>query len=344
MKINSQGKITLAHGSGGSATRDLIAELFSARFSNPILDRLEDSAVLARPEGGIALTTDSYVITPLVFPGGDIGKLAVCGTVNDLWMMGAKPLYLTAGFIIEEGLDFSTLEYVAESMAREAARQGVAIVTGDTKVVDKGSGSGGLYICTSGLGSRVFEGVSVEKLLGREHLRDGDAVLVSGALGNHHACILSQRLGIDNTIASDCAGLGSMVRALLQEGIRVKLMRDITRGGLATVLNEFLREDLCIQLEETAIPVDEDVAALCGLLGLDPLYMANEGKFVCVVECDDTAQALKVLRRDELGRQAAVIGTVEPRSLGEPGVFLRTSLGGMRVVDVLYGEGLPRIC
>ncbi|MDR2736941.1 MAG: hydrogenase expression/formation protein HypE [Gracilibacteraceae bacterium] len=348
-------RITLAHGSGGSATRDLIADLFASCFANPFLDRLEDAALLARPEGGVALTTDSYVITPLVFPGGDIGKLAVCGTVNDLWMMGAEPRFLTAGFIIEEGLDYAILDSVVKSMAREAAAQNVLVVTGDTKVVGALGSSGGqaaagqtatggLFINTCGLGSRVFQGVSAEKALGREHLREGDAVLVSGVLGNHHACILSRRLGIENGIASDCAGLGGMVRALLREGVRVKLMRDITRGGLATVLNEIVRDDLGIRLEEREIPVDGEVEAFCGLLGLDPLYMANEGKFVCVVENRDVTRALAILRQNELGTRAAVVGHVTARNQGEPGVLLTTRLGGIRVIDVLYGEGLPRIC
>jgi len=353
-------RINLAHGSGGSATRDLIADLFASCFANPFLERLEDGAVLARPEGDIALTTDSYVITPLVFPGGDIGKLAVCGTVNDLWMMGAEPRYLTAGFIIEEGLDYAILECVVRSMAREAAAQNVLVVTGDTKVIGASGSSGGqaavgqsaarqsavggLFINTCGLGSRMFEGVTGEKPLGREHLREGDAVVVSGTLGNHHACILSQRLGIENAIASDCAGLGGMVGALLRHGVNVKLMRDITRGGLATVLNEIVRDDLGIRLQEQEIPVDAEVDAFCGLLGLDPLYMANEGKFVCVVENKDVSKALDVLRQNPLGKRAAVVGHVTERVQGDPGVLLTTRLGGVRIVDVLYGEGLPRIC
>jgi len=338
--MNHQTKITLAHGSGGRATRELIGRLFQTYFANPVLDRLEDAAVLPPMSGEIAMTTDSYVITPLVFPGGDIGKLAVCGTVNDLWMLAAEPCYLSAGFILEEGLEIGLLEQIVVSMAAEARKQKVIIVAGDTKVIN---GQGGLYINTTGIGRRPI-GREKRLELGRERLAVGDSILVSGTLGNHHACILAQRLGIESPIQSDCASLGHMVRALIQDGIDIKIMRDITRGGLATVLNE-IATDLCgIRLEETAIPIDAEVQAFSSLLGLDPLYMANEGKFVCVVAQAHTERALEILHACELGQQAAAIGQIVGRSREDRAVTVRTRLGGTRVVDLLYGEGLPRIC
>lgn len=327
-------KITMAHGSGGQATSELIADIFEKSFGDPVLSRMEDSAVLPGA-GRIALTTDSFVVTPLFFPGGDIGRLCVCGTVNDLLMSGAAPRYLTCGFILEEGAETGDLRKIAASMAETAREGGVRIVAGDTKVVE---GSGGVYINTAGVGF-----VPDETEIGPSNCKEGDAVLLSGTLGDHHAAILSRRMGIENSIVSDCAPLTEMVGALLSAGIRVHAMRDVTRGGLGTVLNEFAASSGCrIELEEAAIPVSEQVRAFCGILGLDPLYMGNEGKMIAVVPQEDAEKALACLRRSRYGQNAAEIGNVT--SADESAVLLKTPVGGLRVAGPLYGEGLPRIC
>lgn len=272
-------KITMAHGSGGRATSQLIADIFARNFNNEVLSRMEDSAVVPG-SGRIAVTTDSFVVNPIFFPGGDIGKLSVCGTVNDLLMSGAQPKYLTCGFIIEEGAQSGELERIAASMAQTASEAGVTIVAGDTKVIE---GNGGVYINTAGVGF-VPEGVNISASLCRE----GDAVLVSGYLGEHHAAILSARMGIENQILSDCAPLGEMVQSMQEAGVRIKAMRDVTRGGLATVLHEFaVSSDCCVELEENRLPVSAPVKGFCGLLGLDPLYMGNEGKMTAVVAGED---------------------------------------------------------
>ncbi|WP_321017461.1 hydrogenase expression/formation protein HypE, partial [Eisenbergiella porci] len=278
-------KITMAHGSGGRATSQLIAEIFARNFNNEVLSRMEDSAVVPG-SGRIAVTTDSFVVNPIFFPGGDIGKLSVCGTVNDLLMSGAQPKYLTCGFIIEEGAQSGELERIAASMAQTASEAGVTIVAGDTKVIE---GNGGVYINTAGVGF-VPEGVNISASLCRE----GDAVLVSGYLGEHHAAILSARMGIENQILSDCAPLGEMVQSMQEAGVRIKAMRDVTRGGLATVLHEFaVSSDCCVELEENRLPVSAPVKGFCGLLGLDPLYMGNEGKMTAVVAGEDAPLALE---------------------------------------------------
>lgn len=326
--------ITMAHGAGGEATGALIERVFARHFSNEILNELEDSAVVPSA-GRIALTTDSFVVTPLEFPGGDIGRLAVCGTVNDLAMRGAVPKYLTCGFILQEGLEEETLDRLVASMAATAREAGVLIVAGDTKVVE---GSGGLYINTAGVGF-LPDGVDISA----RSCVPGDAVLVSGALGDHHACILSQRLGIENSIESDCAPLNGLVSALLASGITVHALRDVTRGGLGTVLKELAESSACaFSLEEERIPVHAAVADLCGLLGLDPLYMGNEGKLVAVVPEAQAEEALRLLRGTEYGREAALIGHVTDGTPGE--VTLITPIGGRRRLGVLQGEGLPRIC
>ncbi|MGI5902222.1 MAG: hydrogenase expression/formation protein HypE [Desulfitobacteriia bacterium] len=328
-------KITMAHGSGGKATGDLIQNIFQKYLGNKYLDKMADSAFLPASSYPLALTTDSFVITPLEFPGGDIGKLAVCGTVNDLWMAGAEPQFLTAGFILEEGLDLKLLERVVASLGQTAKEAGVQVVAGDTKVIE---GQGGLIINTAGVGYRKH---SPELLTGE--LNIGDAVILSGSLGNHQACILSQRLEIENNIVSDCADLGPLVRGLLQAGLKVRLFRDVTRGGLGTILNEIAQEACVgIEIEETALPIDIEVSSFCEILGLDPLYMANEGKFVCLVSPDDEKQALKILRNNPLGKNSALIGRITrtDRAL----VTMNTRIGGKRIIDVLYGEGLPRIC
>lgn len=325
-------KITMAHGSGGKSSAQLMSDIFGKHFKNDTLDRMEDAAVL-EVNGRIACSTDSFVVTPLVFKGGDIGKLCVCGTVNDLMMMGAVPKYLTCGFIMEEGLDVELLDKIVESMAAQAKAAGVIIVAGDTKVVE---GNGGLYINTTGIGE-IPEGRDVSS----SNCEAGDVILLSGTLGDHHACILSHRMEIENNIASDCAALGDIVESLFAAGINVKTMRDVTRGGLGTVLNEIADSSQCmITLEEDDIPVSDEVRGFADILGLDPLYMGNEGKMIAVVSGEDAEMALSVMRSTEHGRNAAVIGAVEAGS----GTYIRTRLGATRRFDVLYGEGLPRIC
>jgi len=322
--------IRMAHGSGGKETEELVRGVFLKHFGNG--GPLEDAAVVEL-HGRIAFTTDSFVVTPLFFKGGDIGRLAVCGTVNDLLMMGAQPKYLSAGFIIEEGLEISRLEAVAASMALAADEAGVSIAAGDTKVTE---GRGGLYISTSGIGV-VPEGLQISAA----RCEAGDAVVLSGSIGDHHACILSARMNIENGIESDVMPLGSLVGALLDSGADVKAMRDVTRGGLATIINE-----LCAAshtgavIEETAVPVSGQTAAFCGILGLDPLYMGNEGKFVAVVSGADAQRAVSALRGVKGGSDAAVIGYITR----ETGVVLHTEAGGRRRLGVLAGEGLPRIC
>lgn len=324
--------IRMAHGSGGRETERLVKDVFLKLFHNDALGRLEDAAVLEL-SGRTAFTTDSFVVTPLFFKGGDIGRLAVCGTVNDLLMMGAQPRYLSAGFIIEEGLEIETLAAVAESMARTAAEADVAIVAGDTKVIE---GRGGLYINTSGIGI-IPDGRNI----GAAHCAPGDAILVSGDLGDHHACILSARMNIENGIESDATPLNRPVNALLDSGANVKAMRDVTRGGLATILNELCAASSTgAELEEATLPVSAQTAAFCEILGLDPLYMGNEGKFAAIVKGEDAHKALNALRSTPEGRSAAIIGHITEGK----GVTLQTKLGGRRRLGVLTGEGLPRIC
>lgn len=325
-------KITLAHGSGGKSTSDLIEGIFAKHFSNPVLNMMEDSAVV---EGypKIAVTTDSFVVTPLVFKGGDIGRLCVCGTVNDLLMRGAVPKYITCGFIIEEGADSEALELIAASVAETAKEAGVIVVAGDTKVIE---GSGGVYINTTGVGF-VKESTDICST----NLQVGDAVIVSGNLGDHHAAILSARMNIENGIKSDNAPLGEMVRKMLKEGIELHCMRDITRGGLATVLNELAKaSNVSIELQQSSIPVDSEVKAFAEILGLDALYMGNEGKLAAVVPSSQAQKAVEIIRGCRYGENACIIGEVKDGR----GVNLITALGGVRKINVLYGEGLPRIC
>ena len=293
---------------------------------------MEDAAVLDI-NGKIAFSTDSFVVTPVIFKGGDIGKLCVCGTVNDLLMMGAVPKYLSCGFILEEGLEVDTLKEVVQSMARQAEEAGVKIVCGDTKVV---GGAGGLMINTTGIGM-IPGGVDVSAA----NMKPGDKVIVSGTLGDHHATILSARMGIENGIESDCGCLKDITDALFEAGVTVHTMRDVTRGGMGTILNEIAGKSGCgIVLEEAAIPVKEEVKGFCGILGLDPLYMGNEGKMIAVVPGDQAEKALDAMRGTEHGKGAVIIGEVVEGNA----VHIKTPLGATRVLDVLYGEGLPRIC
>jgi len=325
-------KLNLSHGSGGKSTSELVDGIFAKHFSNPILNQMEDAAVL-NVGGNIAFSTDSFVVNPVFFPGGDIGKLAVCGTVNDLLMMGATPRYLSAGFILEEGLDTSDLERIVVSMSRASAEAGVQIVTGDTKVIE---GNGGVYINTSGIGE-LPSGRAVSASL----CQAGDKVLLSGTLGDHHAAILSSRMGIENGIQSDCAPLGSIVNALFDQNVTVRAMRDVTRGGLGTILNEIAASSACsVELIEEQLPVLPEVRGFCDILGLDPMFMGNEGKMIAIVPACDADRALAAMRATDYGKNAAIIGTI---GAGK-GVSLVTRLGGKRIVDVLYGEGLPRIC
>lgn len=324
-------KITLSHGSGGKATNELIDKIFARNFSNPILNMMEDSAVVDGHRK-IAITTDSFVVTPLFFKGGDIGRLAVCGTVNDLLMRGAVPKYITSAFIIEEGADTETLERIAKSMAETAAEAGVTVVAGDTKVIE---GNGGVYINTAGVGF-----VDNENIVST-NLQDGDCVIVSGTMGDHHATILSARMEIENNIKSDNAPLTDIVKNLIDGGIDIHCMRDVTRGGLGTVLNELANASRKgIEIEKSAIPISDEVKAFSKILGLNILHMGNEGKLVAVVPSEQADKAVEIMEQSKYGENAAIIGKVT----NGDGVTLITPLGGQRKVNVLIGEGLPRIC
>ena len=330
-------KITMAHGSGGASTSELISSVFSKHFKNDILDKMEDSAVVPGYER-IAVTTDSFVVTPYFFPGGDIGRLSVCGTVNDLLMSGAVPKYLTCGCILEEGMDLDDLDAIIKSMADTAREAGVTIITGDTKVVEKRGDFGGIMINTSGVGF-MPEGVS----LSPSGCKDDDVIIISGNLGDHHAAILSGRMNIKNSIESDNAPLVEMVDKLIKNKIRVHAMRDVTRGGLGTVLAEFSESSSCtINIYQDKLPVSAAVKDFCKMLGLDPVYMGNEGKMICVVDKDDAENALNLIRGSRYGENAAIIGEVSKN--GEDCVILNTAIGGQRKIGPLYGEGLPRIC
>ena len=329
-------KITMAHGSGGSATSGLIHEIFEKSFSNETLSRMEDAAVVAGSER-IAVTTDSFVVTPLFFPNGDIGRLSICGTVNDLLSRGAIPRYITCGFIIEEGADIDELKRIALSMGRTASEAGVSIVAGDTKVIE---GSGGIYINTSGVGI-VPEGTDISA----SNASDGDVVIVTGNLGDHHAALMAARLGIDTDIQSDNAPLNEIVDAV--RDLDVHTVRDITRGGLATVLKELAEaSQKTFVIDEEKLPVDRRVSDLCGILGLDPLYMGNEGKLAVILPQGKAKEALSRIRACMYGENAAIIGEVKaPESKGDAGeLYLTTAIGGIRSLSVLQGEGLPRIC
>ena len=324
-------KITLSHGSGGKATSELIDQIFARHFSNPILNMMEDSAVVDG-YGKIAITTDSFVVTPLFFKGGDIGRLAVCGTVNDLLMRGAVPKYITSAFIIEEGADTDTLEAIASSMAKTANEAGVCIVAGDTKVIE---GNGGVYINTTGIGFANNENIV------STNLQDGDCVIVSGTMGDHHATILSARMEIENDIQSDNAPLTDIVKNLIDGGIEIHCMRDVTRGGLGTVLNELANaSQKQIEIEETAIPISDEVKAFSKILGLNIMHMGNEGKLVAIVPSEQANKAVEIMKNSKYGENATIIGKI---TNGE-GVILNTRLGGQRKINVLIGEGLPRIC
>ncbi len=330
-------RITMAHGSGGASTSELIESVFARHFKNEVLDRMEDSAVVPG-SGRIAVTTDSFVVTPYFFQGGDIGRLSVCGTVNDLLMSGAVPKYLTCGCILEEGMDMDDLDRIIGSMAATSKEAGVTIITGDTKVVEKRGDFGGIMINTTGVGF-MPENIS----LSPAGCKDSDAIIVSGFLGDHHAAILSDRMNIKNNIKSDNAPLCDMVNALISAGIEIHAMRDVTRGGLGTVLSEFAyASSRKINIYQDKLPVNPEVRDFCKMLGLDPVYMGNEGKMICVVADKDKEKALDIIRNSKYGENAQIIGNVE--SADNSNVVLHTAIGGERIIGPLYGEGLPRIC
>jgi hydrogenase expression/formation protein HypE len=331
--------IVMGHGGGGKLSAELIEHLFLPAFRNATNAELGDSAVIEVGGLRLAYSTDSFVVRPLFFPGGNIGELAVNGTVNDIAMSGARPLYLSTGFILEEGMPIDKLAQIAESMGSAARRAGVALVTGDTKVVDRGHGDG-VYINTSGFGI-VPDGVQI----GPSRARPGDIVIVSGDIGVHGIAIMSVREGLEfgAPVVSDTAPLNGLVAAMLAETRAIHVLRDPTRGGMASTLNEIAHASgVGITIDERRLPVPDAVRAACELLGLDPLYVANEGKLVAIVPADVAEQVLACMRQHELGKQATIIGRVTDQ---HPGVVVaRTGIGGMRVVDTMIGEQLPRIC
>ncbi|MGQ9561155.1 MAG: hydrogenase expression/formation protein HypE [Candidatus Oleimicrobiaceae bacterium] len=331
--------VRLAHGSGGQLTHALVREVFLPYFENPALAAMDDSAVLQLVTSRVAFTTDSYVVQPIFFPGGDIGRLAISGTVNDLSAQGARPVALTASFIIEEGLRVEELQRVLSSMAATAAEAGVTVVAGDTKVVAAGAADK-VFITTAGLGTLL-----VDDPPRGSGAQVGDAVIVTGTIGDHSIAVMAARAGLDlgGTLRSDVAPLNHLVEGLFARSIEVHAMRDPTRGGVATTLNEIARASgVDIVLEEGNIPVADEVRGACELLGFDPLYLANEGKMIVIVPSQMEEQTIAYLHTHPLGRRAAVIGRVTQQSKGR--VLLRTAIGGHRILDMLVGEQLPRIC
>ena len=337
--ISQYPHVLMAHGGGGKLMHQLLENVFGKAFSNPILDSRHDSAQFAVPPGKLAMTTDSYVVRPIFFPGGDIGSMAIHGTVNDLAMSGARPLYLSCGFIIEEGLPMETLWRVVCSMRDAAQKCGVQIVTGDTKVVDKGKGDG-LFINTAGIGV-----IEHGQKIGPQNVRPGDAVIISGDLGRHGMAIMAVRDGLqfECAIESDSGPVHEPVLQLVKSGIEIHCLRDLTRGGLASALNEIAEAaGVKIAIEEKSVPVREDVHAACEMLGLDPLHVANEGRFVVFVAANDAERALNILRSCEISSGAARIGVVVENSA--PLVTLKSAIGASRILDMPSGEQLPRIC
>jgi hydrogenase expression/formation protein HypE len=331
--------IVMGHGAGGKMMSDLIRYLFSAQFENPLMGQMADSTTINLNGSRLAFSTDSFVVSPLIFPGGDIGDLAVNGTVNDLAMSGAQPLYLSAGFILEEGLPMEMLGRIAASMARACKSAGVQIAAGDTKVVNRGHGDG-LYINTAGIGL-IPSGVNISP----DGARPGDQIILSGSVGDHGIAVMSVREGLrfQTVIASDTAPLGGLVRAMLQAAPNIHCLRDATRGGLAAVLNELAQASTAgIEFEEKLVPVRGEVTAACEMLGLDPLFIANEGKLVAFVPQEQASRCLAAMRQHPYGKEAAIIGQVVAE---HPGLVLaKTSIGASRVVDLPAGELLPRIC
>ncbi len=340
MPLSHRSEITVGHGGGGRLTQDLIDRVFRPAFANPALEAQHDGALLRIPGGGrLAFTTDSHVVSPLFFPGGDIGKIAVNGTVNDLCMCGARPLWLSAGFILEEGFATATLEKVVASMRDAAAAANVAIVTGDTKVVERGKGDG-LYVTTAGIGV-----IETALTVAPVSIREGDAIVLSGDVGRHGMAIMATRAGLsfESAIESDCAPLVVPVDALLKAGLDVHCLRDLTRGGLATALVELAESaKLAIAIDGARVPVSELVVGACEILGLDPLYVANEGRFVCVLPAAQAQRAVEIISVSAPGGPAVIIGHVKAGPAGQ--VTQRSVIGSERIVDRISGEQLPRIC
>jgi hydrogenase expression/formation protein HypE len=335
----TEDKILLAHGSGGKLSHDLIKQVFLPRFSNPFLEPLDDSAKIINRHGPIAFTTDSYVVNPLFFPGGDIGKLAVCGTVNDLSMIGAVPSYLSLSLIVEEGFSIGLLKQILSSIHETAEQSGVNIVTGDTKVVEHGAADD-LFINTAGIGW-IRTGVNLSSINGKS----GDKILLSGPLGDHEVTILSQREGFkfQGDLRSDCAPLNDLVGKMLDACPSIRCMRDPTRGGLATTLNEIASmSNVGMVIEEEKVPIRESVRGICELLGLDPLYLANEGKLIAICPPSEADRLLEVMKNHPLGKKGEIIGTVTEDHSKR--VVLRTLIGGHRILDMLTGAQYPRIC
>jgi hydrogenase expression/formation protein HypE len=334
-------KILLSHGSGGLMSDRLIREMFLACFDNDYLSELSDSAVLPTGSGKISFTTDSYVVDPVFFPGGNIGKLAVCGTVNDLAVSGAIPKYISAGFILEEGLAMEDLEKIVKSMAEEAKKAGVKIVTGDTKIVNKGKADK-IFINTAGVGFLPEENVHISK---GEKIKTGDKIIVNGSMGEHGVAVMSTRedLKISSPVYSDCASLNHLIKKVLDKNEGIKFMRDLTRGGLASVLVEIVEQrNVGIRFKENEVPVSEKVQALCEMLGFDPLYLANEGKIVMIVSSGQAESILQEMKKDPLGKDSSIIGEIVNTNHGK--VVMETEIGGSRIVDKITGEQLPRIC
>jgi len=332
--------VMLAHGGGGRMTQQLIESVFLPAFGCPVPGERHDGAVFSLADGKFALTTDSYVVQPLFFPGGDIGGLAVNGTVNDLAMCGAKPLYLGAGFIIEEGLPVETLQRVAQSMKNAAEAAGVRIVTGDTKVVNRGKGDG-IFINTSGIGRII-----ARQTIAPASVRAGDAIILSGDIGRHGIAIMAVREGLEfeSVIESDCAPLNGIVSSMIESGMEIHCLRDLTRGGLAGALVEIAEAaGLDCEIRESDIPVREDVRGACEILGFDPLYVANEGRFAAFVPGREAEKALEIMRRHPSGEGAQIIGIVN-KDAGSGLVVMRSRIGASRIVDMISGEQLPRIC
>jgi hydrogenase expression/formation protein HypE len=339
LPISDYPTVTLAHGGGGKLMHQLLEKMILPAFDSPLADSRHDGAVFEIGDARLAFTTDSYVVKPLFFPGGDIGSLAVNGTVNDLAMCGAHPMYLSCGFILEEGLPMDTLWRVVQSLKRNAEIAGVQLVTGDTKVVDKGSGDQ-IFINTAGIGI-LDHGLRI----GPKQVRAGDAIILSGDIGRHGVAIMATREGLEfeTAIESDCAPVHRPVRRLMDAGIPVRCLRDLTRGGLGTTLIEIAETSgYQIQIEEAKIAVRQDVAGACEMLGFDPLYLANEGRFVAFVGADQVDHALELLHSEEVSANAAVIGVVTDQHKGR--VVMKSRLGTTRIIDMLSGEQLPRIC
>ncbi len=333
--------ILLGHGSGGKLSHDLINNLFVRYFDNPTLNSQTDSALLKIKGENIAFTTDSYVVDPIFFPGGNIGKLAIAGTVNDLSVAGATPLYLSSSFIIEEGFPIDDLEEIVKSMASEAKKAGVKIVTGDTKVVDKGK-CDKVFINTTGIGQLEEKHKNISS---GKNIKSGDKIIINGTIADHGMAILSARneLKITSDIQSDCACLNKMIKKVLDVSDKVKFMRDATRGGVATVLSELVdKKNYGINIDESSVNVNENVKGICEMLGFDPMYVANEGKVVIVAGSEDADKIIKTLQKDEFGKNSSIIGEITENHSGKG--WITTEIGGKRIIDMLSGEQLPRIC